>query len=112
MPLGCIPDRRQPYADAEKRPGRLDGGDYYQKAPRGVSVRQDRAGSGAVSVRKGWPERMNDTKTTREWLCLPQLPWDNGGLRPELAGLVAHYQKGAAQAAPMGRLGGDKGRST
>jgi alpha-glucuronidase len=89
-------------------PRRLDWtATYYHKADdKGIGFDRTRAGSGAVDqYAKVLADRLNDPRTTPEPLLLffHHLPWDHKLASGQTLwqGIVAHYQKGAAQAAQM-----------
>src|SRR6187455_1725518 len=80
---------------------------YYHRADaQGIGFDRTRAGSGAVDqYAKVLADRLDDPKTTPESLLLffHHLPWDYKLASGQTLwqGLVAHYQKGAEQAAQM-----------
>ena len=80
---------------------------YYHRADaQGIGFDRTRAGSGAVDqYAKVLADRLNDPKTTPESLLLffHHLPWDYKLASGQTLwqGIVAHYQKGAEQAAQM-----------
>jgi alpha-glucuronidase len=89
-------------------PRRLDWtATYYHKADeKGVGFDRTRAGSGAVDqYAKPLADRFNDPKTTPENLLLwfHHLPWDYRLKSGQTLwqGIVAHYHRGAQQAAAM-----------
>ena len=89
-------------------PRRLDWtATYYHKADdKGVGFDRTRAGTGAVDqYAKPIADRWNDPKTTPENLLLwfHHLPWDYPLASGQTLwqGIVAHYHRGAGQAAQM-----------
>jgi alpha-glucuronidase len=111
MPLGLhhlIGGNHYAVMPENNDPRRLDWtATYYHKADaQGVGFDRTRAGSGAVDqYATVLADRLNDPKTTPEkWLLFfHHLPWDYKLASGQTLwqGLVAHYQKGAAQAAQM-----------